>query len=110
MAFRVAALGLGAGDRGSARPGDLDVLDRGVQEYPPGSVQVALAARTTAPLDDDRLLTVWAARGAPHLHRRRDLPALAQQLWPLSDVDAAARIKSGQTPESGRLGIEAFRV
>jgi hypothetical protein len=108
MAFRVAAQGLTK--RGSAKPGDLDVLDLGVQEYTPGSLQVALAARTTAPLDDDRLVMVWAARGAPHLHRRRDLPALAQQLWPLSDTDAANRIKSGQIPDGGKLGIEAFRV
>jgi hypothetical protein len=108
MAFRVAALGLGK--RGSDRPGDLDVLDLGVQEYMPGSIQVALAARTTAAFDDDRLLMVWAARGAPHLHRRRDLPALVQQLWPLSDSDAATRVKSGQMPDAGKLGIEAFRV
>src|SRR3954452_19815999 len=110
MAVRVAALGLGAGDRGSARPGDLDVLDLGVQEYTPGSIQVALAARTTAPLDDDRLLTVWAARGAPHLHRRGDLAALVEQLWPVSDADASARIKSGQIPEGMKLGIAAFRA
>jgi hypothetical protein len=108
MAFRVAALGLSK--RGPTRPGDLDVLDLGVQEYTPGSLQVALAARTTAPLEDDRLLMVWAARGAPHLHRRRDLPALVRQLWPLSDADAANRIKSGQISDAGKLGVEAFRV
>jgi hypothetical protein len=108
MAFRVAALGLAK--RGKARPAGLDVLDLGVQEYMPGSIQVALAARTTATFDDDRLIMVWAARGAPHLHRRRDLPALVQQLWPLSDADAAVRIKSGQMPDAGKLGIEAFRV
>jgi hypothetical protein len=78
MAFRTSALGLAA--RGDQRPGDLAVLDLGVQEYTPGSVQVALAARTSADLDDDRLLTVWAARGAPHLHRRADLGALVTQL------------------------------
>jgi hypothetical protein len=108
MAFRVAAHGLVK--RGKTRPADLDVLDLGVQEYAPGSLQVALAARTTAGLDDDRLIMVWAARGAPHLHRRRDLPALVQQLWPLSDADAAARIKSTQMPRASTLGIEAFRV
>jgi hypothetical protein len=108
MAFRVAAHGLAK--RGRGKPADLDVLDLGVQEYAPGSLPVALAARTTAAFDDDRLIMVWAARGAPHLHRRRDLPALVQQLWPLSDADAAARIKSSQMPEAGKLGIEAFRV
>ncbi|GAA3350800.1 crosslink repair DNA glycosylase YcaQ family protein [Amorphoplanes nipponensis] len=108
LAYRIAALGLA--ERGRDRPADLDVLDLGVQEYTPGSVRVALAARTEAPLEDDRLLMVWAARGAPHLHRRRDLKNLVKALWPVSDADAAARIKSGQIPAAGRLGIEAFAV
>src|SRR3954469_7066462 len=108
MAYRVAALGLA--ERGAGRPGDLAVLDLGVQEYTPGSMQVALAARTDAVLSDDRLLMVWAARGAPHLHRRRDLRALVKALWPVSDADAAARIKSGQIPQAGRLGVRAFTL
>jgi hypothetical protein len=108
MAYRLAALGLAA--RSADRPGDLPVLDLGVQEYTPGSVRVALAARTEAELDDDRLLMVWAARGAPHLHRRRDLKTLVKALWPVTDADAAARIKSAQIPEAGRLGIEAFTI
>ena len=91
MAYRLAAQGLAV--RGSDRPGDLPVLDLGVQEYTPDSTRVALAARTEAELDDDRLLTVWAARGAPHLHRRRDLKALVKALWPVSDTDAAMRIR-----------------
>jgi hypothetical protein len=108
MAYRVAALGLAG--RGQDRPGDLPVLDLGVQEYTPGSVQVALAARTEAALSDNRLLMVWATRGAPHLHRRRDLRALVKALWPVSDADAAARIKSGQIPEGAKLGTRAFTV
>ncbi|GAA3910004.1 DNA glycosylase AlkZ-like family protein [Actinoplanes auranticolor] len=108
MAYRVAALGLA--ERGRKRPGELPVLDLGVQEYTPGSVQVALAARTQAELSDDRLLMVWAARGAPHLHRRKDLKSLVKALWPVSDADAAARIKSGQIPQAGQLGIRAFTL
>ncbi|MFF5080350.1 DNA glycosylase AlkZ-like family protein [Actinoplanes sp. NPDC000266] len=108
MAYRVAALGLA--ERAEARPADLPVLDLGVQEYTPGSAQVALAARTSGPLADDRLITVWAARGAPHLHRRADLATLVKQLWPISDADATARIQSGQIPDGMKLGIEAFRV
>ncbi|AEV81584.1 hypothetical protein ACWT_0570 [Actinoplanes sp. SE50] len=108
MAYRLAALGLSA--RGAIRPADLPVLDLGVQDYTPGSTRVALAARTRVALDDDRLLTVWAARGAPHLHRAVDLPRLTAQLWPLSHADAAARINSNQIPAAARLGIEAFRV
>jgi hypothetical protein len=106
MAYRVAALGLAA--RGKQRPGDLAVLDLGVQEYTPDSMRVALAARTSAELSDDRLIMVWAARGAPHLHRRKDLKSLMAALWPVSDADAAARIKSGQIPDAGKLGIGAF--
>ena len=106
MAYRVTALGLAA--RSDERPADLPVLDLGVQDYTPGSQRVALAARTTAALDDDRLITVWAARGAPHLHRRRDLSTLVKQLWPVSDADAAARIKSPQVPGAARLGVAAF--
>ncbi|GIF19563.1 hypothetical protein BJ973_006608 [Actinoplanes tereljensis] len=106
MAYRVAALGLA--ERSRKRPADLPVLDLGVQEYTPGSQRVALAARTGAALDDDRLITVWSARGAPHLHRRSDLAALVKQLWPVSDADATARIKSGQIPEGMKLGLAAF--
>ncbi|MEU7905950.1 DNA glycosylase AlkZ-like family protein [Actinoplanes sp. NPDC049118] len=108
MAYRVAALGLGR--RGADRPGDLAVLDLGVQEYTPGSVQVALAARTDADLGDDRLLMVWAARGAPHLHRRGDLRTLVKALWPVSDADASARINSAQIPEGVKLGLKAFEA
>ncbi|MFC4065744.1 DNA glycosylase AlkZ-like family protein [Actinoplanes subglobosus] len=108
MTYRIAAQGLA--DRSGDRPADLPVLDLGVQEYTPDSTRVALAARTGAEPADDRLVTVWAARGAPHLHRRADLPDLVEQLWPVGDDDAAARIKSGQIPDAGRLGVEAFTV
>jgi Winged helix DNA-binding domain len=108
LAYRAAALGLA--ERGRRRPGDLAVLDLGVQEYTPGSVRVALAARTAAELADDRLIMVWAARGAPHLHRRADLPSLMTALWPVSDADAAARINSAQIPAGVKLGVAAFRA
>jgi Winged helix DNA-binding domain len=108
MAFRLTALGLT--ERATARPADLPVLELGLQEYTPGSTHVALAARTSAPLEDERLVTVWAARGAPHLHRRADAETLTAQLWPVSDADASARIKSGQTPDVVRLGVAALRA
>jgi Winged helix DNA-binding domain len=106
MAYRIAAHGLA--DRCDDRIADLPVLDLGVQEYTPDSTRVALAARTGAALEDDRLVTVWAARGAPHLHRRDDLAGLVEQLWPVGDDDAAARIKSGQIPDAAPLGVRAF--
>jgi Winged helix DNA-binding domain len=106
MAYRVRALGLA--ERSADRPADLAVLDLGVQEYTPDSMRVALAARTSAELTDNRLIMVWAARGAPHLHRRRELRSLMAALWPVSDADATARIKSGQIPEGMKLGIAAF--
>jgi hypothetical protein len=108
LAFRLAALGLA--ERGDTRPADLPLLDLGVQEYTPGSTDVALAARTSAALKDDRLVTVWAARGAPQLHRRADVATLSEQLWPVSDADASARIKSGQIRGATRLGIAALRA
>ncbi|MEV0896503.1 crosslink repair DNA glycosylase YcaQ family protein [Actinoplanes sp. NPDC049802] len=106
MAYRLAVQGLT--ERSDARPADLPVLDLGVQDFTPDSARVALAARTVGELDDDRLISVWAARGAPHRHRRADLAALTGRLWPVGDDDAAARIRSGQIPEATPLGVRAF--
>jgi hypothetical protein len=108
MAYRIAAQGLAG--RSGDRPADLAVLDLGLQEYTPDSTRVALTARSDAEPDDDRLITVWAARGAPHLHRRADLSGLVEQLWPVGDDDAAARIRSGQIPEAAGLGVRAFTM
>jgi hypothetical protein len=94
IAHRVAAHGLV--DR-AERLVDLAVLDLGVQDTPPGSLRVALTARLAAPLAPDAdvtaggaLTVVWTFRGAPHLHRTADLPALAAVGWPRDDADAAA--------------------
>jgi hypothetical protein len=107
LAYRASAQQLG---RPGLRPADLDVLDLGVQDTPYGSARQALAARGAEGLDDDRLELVWSARGAPHLHRRAELPALAAALWPLSDADAARRI-AGQVREGARrLGMAGFRA
>ena len=107
LAYRVAAQQL---DRpGVRRAADLAVLALGVQDTPYGSARLALAARGAADPDDDRLELVWSMRGAPHLHRRAELPTLAAALWPLSDADAARRIR-GQIRAGARLGLAAFRA
>ncbi|RLP89484.1 winged helix DNA-binding domain-containing protein [Micromonospora sp. BL4] len=106
LAYRVAAQQL---DRsGGPRPGDLAVLSLGVQDTPYGAARQALAARGTTG-SDDRLELVWSMRGAPHLHRRAELPTLAAALWPLSDADATRRIP-GQIGAGARLGLTAFRA
>ncbi|WP_319461767.1 DNA glycosylase AlkZ-like family protein [Micromonospora sp. RTP1Z1] len=108
LAYRVASQQL---DRPGLRPADLDALALGAQDTPYGSSRLALAARVpaTVGLDDDRLELVWSFRGAPHLHRRAELPALAAALWPLSDTDAARRLP-GQIREGAKLGLAAFRA
>ncbi|MGC5020560.1 DNA glycosylase AlkZ-like family protein [Micromonospora sp. DT47] len=94
---------------GRPRPAGLAVLDLGVQDTPYGSARQALAARGVTDLDDDRLELVWSTRGAPHLHRRAELPALAAALWPLSDADATRRLP-GQIRDGAKLGLAAFRA
>lgn len=105
LAYRSAAQQL---DRPGGPPADLAVLDLGVQDTPYGSARQALAARSAEPPRDGDLPLVWAARGAPHLHRWEDLNRLAAALWPLDDTDAAYRVASGQTEDIGALGLAAF--
>jgi hypothetical protein len=107
LAYRIAANELHGGD---SRPADLAVTALGVQDTPAGTARLALSARTTAPLDDDRLALVWSTRGAPHLHRRADLADVAAALWPLNDADARSRIDNPRIREGAKLGLGAFEV
>jgi hypothetical protein len=84
----------------------LAVSSLGVQDTPYGSAALALAARRS--VADDSLTLVWSTRGAPHLHRGSELPALAAALWPLSDADARTRIATGAIKEGAKLGLAAF--
>ncbi|HEX2314260.1 MAG TPA: crosslink repair DNA glycosylase YcaQ family protein [Thermomonospora sp.] len=105
MAYRVAAHEL---DRDAA--GEPAVLDVGVQDTPAGTAVVALAARGWTVPDDGSLVLTWSVRGAPHLHRRADLTAVAEALWPLGDADATTRITSTRMKEGAALGVAAFRA
>jgi hypothetical protein len=105
LAYRVAAQQL---DRPGVDVPALAVLDIGVQDTPYGSAALAVAARADGPVDESVLGLVWTVRGAPHLHRRAELPALAGALWPLSDADATARINTNQIRDGARLGLAAF--
>ncbi|MBA3618079.1 MAG: winged helix DNA-binding domain-containing protein [Acidothermales bacterium] len=100
--------------RDTKDPVRLDVLDLGVQDTNVSSARLALAARLSGsygdPLADPDFTLLWSFRGAPHLHRTKDLPALASHLWPISDADAIARLAAERKPlkAAGIGGSEAF--
>src|SRR4051794_18163899 len=88
LAYRVAVQGL---HREANSVGDLAVLDIGVQEAMGQPAGYAFASRLADVANADppvgpghRLALAWTLRGAPHVHRRADLDALAGALWPLS--------------------------
>ena len=116
IAYRVAAQEL---DRhGGTTPGSLAVLDIGVQDSGADAARLAFDARLPRPPGTDlvgpgkSLALVWSLRGAPYVHRRRDLDRTAKALWPLSEQDATARLNE-TGPSVRRAGISAldqFRV
>lgn len=110
IAYRVAAQGL---HRTAQTVDELGVLDIGVQDAAPELARLAFDARldSTVPADgigpDQPLALVWSLRGAPHVHRRPDLDALAGALYPLSEADATGRLN--ETGRSvARAGIAAL--
>ncbi|WP_181782907.1 DNA glycosylase AlkZ-like family protein, partial [Pseudonocardia pini] len=111
LAHRFARHGLAA--RSAGPVAGLRVLRLGVQDSPPGSLPLALAARREAVRADlAGLVVIWSHRGAPHLHPREALPALAAASWPVSEADAAARL-GWQRKRLAEIGIpvtEALRV
>ncbi len=110
IAYRVAAQQL---HRVDCRPSDLAVLDIGVQDSGADAARLAFDARMVQTARDLEvgpgapLALTWTLRGAPHVHRRRDLDALAAALWPLSEADAAGRLNE-TGPSVARAGIAAL--
>jgi hypothetical protein len=114
IGYRVAAQGL---HRDASSVGELTVLDIGVQEAMGHPAALAFAARLPAdvpvgPSDvpigpGHRLALAWTLRGAPHVHRRRDLDAVGRALWPLSEADAAGRLNE-TGPSVKKAGIPAL--
>lgn len=114
IAYRVAAQGL---HREARAIGDLGVLDIGVQEAMGHPAALAFAARVADDVDvgpeavaigpGHRLALAWTLRGAPHVHRRKDLDAVARALWPLSEADAIARLNE-TGPSVKRKGLPAL--
>lgn len=119
IAYRVAAQGL---HRDATTVGRLSVLDLGVQEAMGHPAALAFAARLPAsvavgPRDiaigpGHRLALAWTLRGAPHVHRRRDLDTVAAALWPLSEADAAGRLNETgpSVKKAGIAALEQFEI
>ncbi|WNV82406.1 winged helix DNA-binding domain-containing protein [Umezawaea sp. Da 62-37] len=100
IAYRVAAHQF---DRAST---DLRVFDLGVSDSE-RSAAAALAARLAVDPDLDDYTATWTVRGAPHLHRPADFPALAARVWPLGDADAIARMSRPRGVASGLAALTA---
>jgi hypothetical protein len=110
IAYRVAAQQLHRTGR-TAR--GLAVLDIGVQESAGEQARLAFDARLPKPPPadsigpDSPLALVWSLRGAPYVHRRGELNALAGALYPLSEADAIQRLNE-TGPSVKRKGMAAM--
>lgn len=97
-------------DRPRDSNGDCALLDFGVQNTGPDGAAWALAVRGCGKLPDTSL--AWTLRGAPHLYRTTQLPAVATATAPFSEADAAKRIYSANKPlkAAGIPALTALQV
>src|SRR3954452_19215087 len=113
LAYRARAQGL---LRENTKVGDLAVLDLGVQEAMGHPAAAAFDARLAKTPPEDvfgpgkPLAFVWSLRGAPHVHRRRELNALAKALYPMSEADAVSRLNETgpSVAKAGITGLEQY--
>jgi hypothetical protein len=115
LRFRMQAQQLQPPPEATARPAEPAVLDLGLQDTGPIGALWALAGRgadVTAAAFPDELSLVWTIRGAPHVHRRSDLPAVSEAVRPYSHPDAARRIIGAAAPlkDAGIPAGEAMAV
>ncbi|WP_027942231.1 winged helix DNA-binding domain-containing protein [Amycolatopsis taiwanensis] len=95
LAHRIAAHGL---HRDETDPNTLAVFDLGLQNTQRDTAALSLAARVAdevteeSMVDDPRFVLAWTHRGAPHFHRRDELPAVTSALVPLDETDAMNRM------------------
>jgi hypothetical protein len=110
IAYRIRAQQL---DRSARSIGRLAVLEIGVQDAAGEQARLAFDARLPKPPaadafgPDKPLALVWSLRGAPYVHRRADLDALAGALYPLSEADAIQRLNE-TGPSVKRKGMAAM--
>lgn len=96
----------------AAGPGDVDLLDYGVQDTGTDGAAWALAVRGIPSFDPMVLALAWTLRGAPHAYRRSDLVAVAVATAPYSEADAAKRIFDASKPlrAAGIPVLDALQV
>ncbi|MEV8442266.1 crosslink repair DNA glycosylase YcaQ family protein [Actinosynnema sp. NPDC051121] len=97
LAHRAAAQGLHGDDPGA-------VLPLGLVDSPPRTGAAALGVRGRREGTED-LVRVLSLRGAPHLHRREDLPALRRQLRPRTPRQLAAWCGAHPVPDLEHLDL-----
>ncbi|MCE7007163.1 winged helix DNA-binding domain-containing protein [Kibdelosporangium philippinense] len=113
LAYRIARQGLPTQNqhRSSTPVDDLDIVDLGVQDTPPGSSRLALGVRTDADVDAHNLVRAWTLRASPFLHHAEDLPKFAAALWPHSERDALGKVawQRSVMQKSGITATQAIR-